>query len=168
MHYLFALAGLILVLLFAPAQAAEAVAAGSIRLPVGEWIAAAASLAAPVIAIAYAYLLRQLPEQLVGILRTLRVEQILDKAIAYGINAVAGAAQGKNLDVKLGSEVLAEAVQYTIDRAPGWVIQWTGGREGIEKMIAARLPMEAAAVLPVSGPSPGERTSIVRSEPAPK
>ncbi len=143
MHYLFALAGLIFIILFAPAQAAEAVAAGSIRVPIGEWLAASASLAAPVIALAYAWLLRQLPEQIVGILRTIRVEQILDKAITYGVNAVRGAAQGKTLDINLGSEVLAEAVQYVIDRAPAWVIEWTGGREGIAKMIAARLPMEA-------------------------
>jgi hypothetical protein len=156
MHYLFALAGLIFVILFAPAHAAEAVAAGSIRVPIGEWLAAAASLAAPVIALAYAFLLRHLPEQIVGILRTLRVEQILDKAIAYGVNAVAGAAQGKNLDVKLGSQVLAEAVQYAVDRAPGWVIEWTGGREGIEKMITARLPMEADSSVKL--PEPAGRT----------
>jgi hypothetical protein len=159
MHYLFALAGLIFVILFAPAQAAEAAAAGSIRVPIGEWLAAAASLAAPVIALAYAWLLRQLPEQIVGILRTIRVEQILDKAITYGMNAVRGAAQGKTLDINLGSEVLAEAVQYVIDRAPAWVIEWTGGREGIAKMIAARLPMEPNAALPAIPPASGRASS---------
>lgn len=89
--------------------------------------------------------LRHLPDNLVAILGNGRVELLLNNAIGYGYNAVAGAAKGKTLDVNVGNKVLAEALQYAIDNAPKWLLTWAGGPEGLAKKIWGRLDLDPAA-----------------------
>ncbi len=76
---------------------------------------------------------------LVAIFGNARVELLLSNAIGYGLNAVAGAVKGKTLDVDVGNQVLAAALQYAVDNAPGWLQSWAGGPEGLAKKIWARL-----------------------------
>lgn len=45
----------------------------------------------------------------------------------------------KTLDVDVGNKVLAQALQYAVDNAPGWLQTWAGGPEGLAKKIWARL-----------------------------
>lgn len=156
--------GLVLLLAsFAPAFAQDTVVAPdatTVVLPVGTWvdgiIANAIGIATAAVLALFAWGVRQLPKGVADIVKTLRIEQLLVRAVDYGLNAVAGATRGRTLDVRVGSEVLAQAAQYAIDQAPGRLIEWAGGVEAIKKMILARLQLapEADAVTVLGAPAP--------------
>lgn len=129
-----ALAGALALVLVSPALAADAVS-----IPYGDWIAAAANTLIMVLTAAVAWAFRQLPANIVAILVTIRAEQVVGKAIEYGINAVAGAVKGKSLDVPIANQVIREAVAYVVAQAPAWLVSWVGGEEGLRRMIVARL-----------------------------
>jgi hypothetical protein len=88
---------------------------------------------------------RQLPANLVAAFGNARVEVLLNNAIGWGINAVAGAVKDKTLTVDVGNEVLAKALQYALDNAPSWLQSWAGGPEGIARKIWARLNLGEGA-----------------------
>jgi hypothetical protein len=71
-------------------------------------------------------MLRKLPANIVAIFGNARVELLLQNAIGYGLNAVQGAVKDKTLTVEVGNEVLAKALQYAVDNAPGWLQSWAG------------------------------------------
>lgn len=91
--------------------------------------------------------MRQLPANIVSILQTLRVEQLLSKAIDYGVNAVSGATKDKALTFDVGSEVAAKAVAYAIDKMPGALLGWIGGEAKLREMVIARLNVDPAAAI---------------------
>lgn len=111
----------------------------------GSAAAAVAQAVAYLIGVAAAYALRQLPANIVAIFGNARVELLIQNAIGYGLNAVQGAVKDKTLTVDVGNEVLAKALQYAVDNAPGWLQSWAGGPEGLAKKIWARLNLEPAA-----------------------
>ncbi|WP_441280495.1 hypothetical protein [Tardiphaga sp. 862_B3_N1_1] len=90
-------------------------------------------------------MLRKLPANIVAIFGNARVELLLNNAIGYGLNAVQGAVKDKALTVDVGNEVLAKALQYAVDNAPGWLQSWAGGPEGLAKKIWARLNLGEGA-----------------------
>lgn len=147
----------LLVLLQIPASfAADAVAAagdGTITVPIGSWVGESAGIVATVLAAVVAWGLRFLPASILQILRTAQAEQLLDKAINYGVNAVADATRDKTLSVNVGNAVVAQALQYAIDHGPGWMIGWLGGEAAIRQKIIARLNLEAAAAVAIDGTS---------------
>lgn len=89
--------------------------------------------------------LRKLPANLVAVFGNARVELLLNNAVNYGLNAVAGAVKDKKLEVNVGNEVLAQALQYAVDNAPAWLQTWAGGPEGLAKKIWSRLNLDAGA-----------------------
>ena len=141
------------VLLVGPSAFAEdaAVAGSFVALPWGDWTAAVLHFAGDnlgiLVAAAVAALLRRLPGELANMLAVLRVEQLLDRAIGYGINTAAGAARGRVLRVDVGNAVLAEALRYAVAQAPA-LVRWAGGPEGIAAKIWARLDLEGTAAAP--------------------
>lgn len=114
---------------------------------IAQWASAAGSIMFAVIM----FFLRKLPGQAVALLLTFRVDQILQKAIDYGVNAVEGASKGKVLEVDVGNVVLARAVQYVLDNAPKWLQDWMGGPEQIVQKIFARLNLSPNSTLPSVG-----------------
>jgi hypothetical protein len=100
-----------------------------------QWASAIGTLAFA----AVAWLLRLLPGQIYAVLVAARADQLLQKAIDYGINMVQGAAKDRSLTVDVHNEVLAKALQFVIDNAPGWLQSWMGGPEKIAEKIVARL-----------------------------
>lgn len=108
---------------------------------VTQWLEAIAWLLASAALVA----LRRLPANLVAVFGNARVELLLQNAIGYGLNAVAGAVKGKTLEVNVGNQVLAQALQYAVDHAPGWLQSWAGGPEGLAKKIWARLDLGEGA-----------------------
>ena len=90
--------------------------------------------------------LRLLPAQIYGILVSLRADQLLGKAIDYAINMVKGASKDKELSIDVHNEVLAKALQYVLDNAPGWLQSWMGGPEQIANKIIARLNIATDAL----------------------
>lgn len=119
----------------------------TVAIPWGDWIIAGRDAVAAAIMLAVTYAFRALPANIVAMLTSARVIQIIEKGIDYGLNSVAGAAKGKTLNVNVGNAVVAQAVQYVINQAPGWMVNWVGGEEGIRRMIVARLPVAEDAAL---------------------
>lgn len=121
------------------ADAAGATPATTVTVPWGAWLAAAApDLTAALVAVAL-WLLRQLPSEISAHLRTQRVEQVLSRAIGYGLNSVAGAAHDRVLTVDVGSAVLSAALGYVVAHAPAWLVEWMGGEDDVAEKIWARL-----------------------------
>lgn len=145
---LFVVAAPVLAMAADAAPETVAQATGETTKVVWGWGSAAASVAqalAYIIGLAAAYALRQLPANIVAIFGNARVELLIQNAIGYGLNAVQGAVKDKTLTVDVGNEVLAKALQYAVDNAPGWLQSWAGGPEGLAKKIWARLNLEPAA-----------------------
>src|SRR5215207_94743 len=86
-----------------------------IIIPWGTYVSELASLIASFAFAAIVFGLRRLPGQAVAIMQTLRAEQLLQKAIDYGVNATAGAVKDKTLSVTVANEVIAKAMRYAVD-----------------------------------------------------
>lgn len=134
----------ILIAAMAVLFATEAVAA-TVDVPVGNFIEQASGPLALALSGAIAWALRQLPGAVLAFLRTMQVEQMLDRAISYGINQVKGATKGKVLTVEVGNAVTAMALNYVVKHGPKWVLNWLGGEDGIRDRIIARLDLVADA-----------------------
>lgn len=123
---------------------------------VSQWANAAGTL---LFAVAL-YLLRLLPGQISGILLSMRADQVVQKAIDYAINMVKDATKGKALTADVHNEVLAQALQYVLDHAPGWLQSWMGGPDAIAQKIVARLNLAPDAVPDVSAAVAASTPSI--------
>lgn len=119
----------------------------TVSIPWGDWLMAARDTVVAVVLALVTYAFRALPSNVAAMLTSARVIQVVEKGIDYGFNSVEGAIKGKRLDVNVGSEVVAQAVQYVVDQAPGWMVSWVGGEEGIRRMVIARLPVAEDAAL---------------------
>lgn len=116
------------------------------------------------------YLLRRLPKvavdalnALAGLLGQGRVDQLLEKAVQYGINATKGAVAGRTLTVPVGNEVLERAFEYALRHAPR-LVSWAGGAIALREKIIARLNLEEDAAVPT--PKPPADQLIREIEPA--
>lgn len=161
MKIFYMLCAIVLALVVAPiaafaatAEPTTAEAVKTIGLPWGDWVGAVVDFAATVaLPIALAFLARLfaiLPGPVVQILRTFQVEQLIQRAIDFGINATKGATKGQVLTVDVGSAVVATALQYVLDKAPAQIIKWIGGELRLREMILARLTLEEAADISVA------------------
>lgn len=119
-----------------------------VSIPWGDWLYDAATTLIAIIGMIIAWGVRNLPARFAAIVQTAQLDQLLMRAIDYGINTTAGAAKGKNLSIDVGSVVLEQALQYAIDNAPKWLIAWAGGVDGIKAKIIARLDLDASAAVP--------------------
>jgi hypothetical protein len=129
-----------------PATVAQAAPEGTkVVWAWGEIISSCAQAVAWVLASLAMVAFRKLPANLVAVFGNARVDLLLNNAIGYGLNAVAGAVKGKTLQVDVGNQVLAQALQYALDHAPGWLQSWAGGPEGLAKKIWARLNLGEGA-----------------------
>jgi hypothetical protein len=117
----------------------------TVVLPVGNWVdqvlSAIQSSVGLIISALVVWAFRKLPTAVVDILKTLQAEQLLKRAADYGINATRGAVVGKDLQVDVGNEAIAKAVQYAVDNGPGWLISWLGGERAIVDKMIARIPL---------------------------
>lgn len=115
----------------------------TVEIPIGDWVKEAGGWVGPILGAAVLFLIRKLPPQIAAILTTLRVDQLLDKALSFAINKVAGASHDKPMTVDVGNKVLAEALDYAIRHGAPAVIQWMGGADMIREKILARLKLDA-------------------------
>ena len=116
-------------------------------IPYGDMLGQLASVLAWLAAAALMFAMRTLPAQIVAVIKTARVDQLLEKAIIYGINSTVDAVKGQSLNVDVGNKVLAQALQYVVDHAPGWIVAWMGGEDMIKQKLVARLDLDAKAAL---------------------
>ncbi|WP_448952109.1 hypothetical protein [Labrys neptuniae] len=127
------------------AQTATTVADTVVSIPLGDWIKDIGSLVLSLSLPAILWIVRKLPASIAQIVTTAQVDQLLNKGIAYAINAVEGATAGKTLSVNVGNAVLAQALNYVTAHAPQWLIDWMGGLDAIAQKIIARLNLDPAA-----------------------
>lgn len=65
---------------------------------------------------------------------------IAEKAVSFGLNAVAGATKDKPLNVNVGSSVVATALKYVNQFGPEVVAKFGLDQASLAKMLVARLP----------------------------
>lgn len=143
------------VVLLLPSLIDPALAQGAggtvVSIPYGDWFAASADFIGWGLALLVAFALRFVPASLQAVLKTAQVEQLLQKAIDFGLNAVAGASKDKVLDADLGNAVVAQALRYVVDLGPRWIVNFLGGEEGIKARIIARLDLDASVAVAAVG-----------------
>lgn len=87
----------------------------------------------------YSIALRSLPSNIAGILKTFRVDQLLIKAVTYGISMVVDATRDKKWNVDLGSSIIAHAIEYALSKMPEWMRTWIGPLDNLISMVIARI-----------------------------
>ncbi|BAQ49522.1 MULTISPECIES: hypothetical protein [Methylobacterium] len=136
-----------------------------VTIPYGSWLTSAAAgiqeIVVSVIMAIIAIACRRLPAAVGAVVRGLLTQQLVERAIAFGMSTVAGAAAGKTLSVPVGNAVLANALSYAVEHAPGWFLKWAGGEQAIRDHIIALLPMDEQASL-----APATATAVA-SQPTP-
>lgn len=113
----------------------------SVVIPYGAWLDAALSVLLTGVGTVAAYMLRWLPGRLYALAMTMQAEQLLTRAITYGINATRDAARDKTLDVRVTNEVLRQALTYALTHAPALLRRFMGSEVDIAEKIFARLPV---------------------------
>lgn len=127
--------------------APQAFAADAIAVPWGDWLAGALQyfheILATLIVALVSMAMRGLPAQVRDIVLAMRVEQIIARALDYGIGAVSNAVKGRTLDVRTANAVLNAGADYVVANAPA-----LAGKLGetLRPKILAR--MSAAGILP--------------------
>lgn len=125
--------------------------ATAVVIPWGDWVSSILTTvnALPIASLVFGWLGIAFTKvglpQIAAILKTTMADQLLTKAIQYGINATEGAAKGKVLTIPVANSVVAQAANFAIEKGPGWVLSWLGGNEGLKQSIVARLDLEHAA-----------------------
>lgn len=118
-------------------------------VPWGDWLAAVAPTLGSLILLAISWALRQLPAQASGVLTAMRVDQLLARAVDYGVNVTQGAVRGRTLDVATGNAVLAAALRYAVEQAPS-VVAMAGGEALVRNKLIARLDVGEGAIIQVT------------------
>lgn len=124
----------------------------TVQIPVGDWVAWLAGFLRDILVSALMavvlWIARMLSPAVAAWLsaqRTAAIEQLLQRAVDYGLNAVVGAARGQQLPVNVGSEVLAHALGYAVQQGPAKLLAWAGGTEALRDMILARMNLDPNA-----------------------
>lgn len=116
-----------------------------VQIPIGTWADYILPALAAVLLAALIWGVSKLPIQ--AIFKTLLTEQVLSKAVDFGINMVQGATKDKVLEVDVGNAVVKSAADYVIKYGPKWLIDFLGGETGIKDRIIARLDITPKAGL---------------------
>ena len=136
---------------------AQAVPDTTVTVPWGQWIVDATKVLQPIATLALtgiasyvmgAYIPPWL-KLLSGQAAQVRVNTVLEKAVASAIARVEGAVKGKESTIEVASEILRKAMQYAVDQAPSLIKSATSGKvENLQNMVLAR--MEEAGVTPAA------------------
>lgn len=144
---LLVLSGLIAIAVSTASLAADT----TVTIPYGDWLGSTSGVVATLLGIAGATLLgalvKFLPAPLQAILNEKNinaVDQLLYRAISFGVAKAAESLKGKEIDFDVRNEALAHAAQYAIDHGPDKLITWAGGPKGIEDKIFSRMPLPHA------------------------
>ena len=128
-----------------------------VTVPLGTWIASYAAAAQEIVVALIMALItfacRKLPAAAGSVVKGILTQQLVERAIAFGMSTVSGAMKDKTLSVSVGNAVLANALNYVVQHAPEWFVKWAGGPNAIRDHIIALLPMEADASLASSTPT---------------
>lgn len=137
-------------LLLSAAAFAQAATDTTVTVPWGDTLAQILTAAQETLTVlllgVLAAAVAKLPGWAQAIINTWRVDQLLGRAIAFGINTTADAVQGQQLKVEVGNAVVKRAVEYAMVNGPGWLIAWMGGEDKLKMKIMARVGVGAGAL----------------------
>ena len=129
------------------ALATPALAVTDVVVPVGQWSSDVfnffSTFVTPLVVAGVAYMFRHVPSAYVTTQNRAAVEQLLEKAIQYGLN-IAKAKLPAKVTVPISSDVVAIAARYAVANRPK-IVAWAGGAKAIEDKIYARLNVTPAA-----------------------
>jgi len=111
---------------------------GVVIIPWGDWLIGMLEPAGALVVAMIMWALRRLPSSIYLYLQMMRAEQLVQRAVDYGLSATAGAVAGKQLSVPVTSEVLEAAAEYAVAHAPG-LVKTIGGAELFKQKALARL-----------------------------
>lgn len=120
----------------------------TVVVPYGDWISAASDYLVVLIMGLIAFAFRFIPGQLKAFLLTLRAEQLLQRAVTFGINAVAGATKDRAMNVPISNAVLREAVTYALHHGGPIVKKFMGSPTEVAEKVWSRLEIEADVARP--------------------
>lgn len=148
---IFLFAALALVALCSPslAQTAQTAGDGQVVIPWGDLLSTSASVIITLAVSVLAFALRKLPASITAVIKTYQVDQLLERAIGYGINSVAGAAKGQSLSVPVGNKVLEVALEYAVTNGSKALVEWMGGKDIVAQKIVARMDLAPDAGTPL-------------------
>jgi hypothetical protein len=95
-----------------------------------------------------AYSFRKLPPQVNAMFMTMRVEQLLKQAIAFGINQTPGAVAGKTIEINTANPVLRWALSYARTHGAALVKQFAGTPAELAEKIWSRLDLASDVAKP--------------------
>ncbi|MCW2276401.1 hypothetical protein GJ654_18920 [Rhodoblastus acidophilus] len=139
-RYLEAAALAVAIILFAwiPANAADAVTA--VVIPWGDWLK---EIIVSVGSLAVAVLSFVIAKWAPAYVKVFLTDDLIAKAVNYGLGAVEGAVAGKTLTLETTNEVLAAAEQFAVASAPR-VSKWAG--DNLRPLILSKLA--ASGIVP--------------------
>lgn len=114
---------------------------GQVVVPLGSWTSDLLNFSASIFVAAAGWGMRHVPGEFAWVLRLARVDQLLEKAVNFGLASVEGAVKDKELRVEVANKVLERALDYAVHHAPKLVAKVGGVLELREKIIA-RLNVE--------------------------
>lgn len=127
-----------------------------VAVPVGSWFADAVPLITAVAGILLSILLGFAIKLLPPWAQALATPAVKAEAVSlaadainWGVQAVAGAAKGKELDINVGNAVVAAAAQQALNTWPAAVIAKLGGADGVKQWIITQLE-DHGVILPDS------------------
>lgn len=135
--------GVIATFLFAAPAFAQA-AADTVQVPWGSWFYNAAVFTGTILTAVVIPAVMKAAGPFAAILQMARVDQLLEKAIAFGVNRVAGASKDAVLNLQIGNDVIREAASYAVRHAPDLVTKM-GGEAVIREKILARINLSPDA-----------------------
>jgi len=120
--------------------------ATALTIPYGDILSKLAPTLIAIAAAIFTFSWRLLPAPVAALASAIHIDDLLQKAIASGINSVAGAAAGETLKIDVANPVLEKALEYVLEIAPS-MVPVLGGPVGIAKRIwpLLDLPPEASA-----------------------
>lgn len=117
---------------------------GKVVIEYGGWINKLIDLLVPALMAVIVWLFRKLPAQVVAFLEMFRVEQLIKRALDYGVNAVKGATKDAKLEIPVANKVLEAAGDYAAAQAPN-LVEKMGGLEALLQKILARMEVSTSA-----------------------
>jgi hypothetical protein len=137
--------------LAAPALAADVVPVSVVSIPVGDLLSPVISIAWTLIGGGAVWLAHRLLARVGVSDDNHQIDALIETAISFGANAVAGARPalaGETFSVNAANPVLAAALEYVLTAAKPWMLAHMGSPATIAKWIWARMPLPADAEAP--------------------
>jgi len=120
----------------------------TVQIPVSDVTGAVAQYVALALVGAFMWGFKFLPQQVCAMLMTMRVDQLLTRAVTFGINSVAGATKDRIISIDVGNRVLKEALTYALMHGGTLVKRFAGSPVDLAEKIWSRLELPADAVKP--------------------